>query len=308
MDTTQEMTGINTYESSFASVDFPDASEESMLGYSLENNYSIAINNALLKHVNEIKDKHQDITMSLEVIWKKRFREFLKVKNAKLIEFLSCKLKTHPLLNHSENFFQKFGQLNVNFNQQSMRDIVLDTIDASDISDNYDLNAVSMSYGYNSIPKYIEQTKFLMDRYKLVGEKILDKQSLLKVKLDSLDSIHKRLLGILGLTTNEHSNALMENIEKYVGKAYEDNTIDNDYNDIIECYREFMYLRDILRVIRPIDIIEKEPLCSICFEETITTAFVPCGHTFCGTCIKKQTLNCSICRGQIRDRVKLFFA
>jgi len=36
-------------------------------------------------------------------------------------------------------------------------------------------------------------------------------------------------------------------------------------------------------------------------------AIVPCGHTFCGGCAKKQNTNCYICRGQIRERIKLYF-
>ena len=56
-----------------------------------------------------------------------------------------------------------------------------------------------------------------------------------------------------------------------------------------------------------IELTEKEPLCSICFNEQIQYAIIPCGHTFCTTCIKRHVVNCSVCRGQIRDRVRVYF-
>jgi len=73
-------------------------------------------------------------------------------------------------------------------------------------------------------------------------------------------------------------------------------------------YSKFIYLKDILKTIRTIDLAEKEPLCSVCLCESVGYAFVPCGHTFCMTCIKRQSISCGICRTNIRDRVKLYFA
>ena len=46
--------------------------------------------------------------------------------------------------------------------------------------------------------------------------------------------------------------------------------------------------------------------CTICYNTTITHCCVPCGHTYCYDCINK-TNNCYICRGIIRNKIKLFF-
>ena len=45
--------------------------------------------------------------------------------------------------------------------------------------------------------------------------------------------------------------------------------------------------------------------CSICLDNTISHCCVPCGHTYCNDCIDK-TNNCYICRGIIRNKIKLF--
>jgi hypothetical protein len=296
-----ESDGINT----FASADFPDANETSLYEFSMafESNYSNAVNNAVFKHYNEIKEKQSTITESLPSSWKKKFREFLMTKNKKLLEFLSVKLKNHPVLGQTEQFIQQFGKKNLNINQQSIRDIVFDT--SNNIVDEY--NAVLLSKEMHSIDKYIEQTKFFMDEYKLSGEKILDKEDLIKRKLDSIDLIQAKLNGLLITPENEHYNELMEVSQKYLSKIYDENMIEDDYNTIMAEYKKFLYLRDIIKTIRVTDISEKEPLCSICFNESIQHAFVPCGHTFCGSCVKRQTSICAICRTNIRDRVKLYF-
>ena len=45
--------------------------------------------------------------------------------------------------------------------------------------------------------------------------------------------------------------------------------------------------------------------CTICYNTTINHCCVPCGHTYCYECINK-TNNCYICRGIIRNKIKLY--
>ena len=45
--------------------------------------------------------------------------------------------------------------------------------------------------------------------------------------------------------------------------------------------------------------------CSICLDNTISHCCVPCGHAYCYDYINK-TSNCYICRGIIRNKIKLF--
>ena len=273
-----ELGGL-TNSASFASADFPDANETSLYDHSMlfETNYSTAVNNAVFKQFSEIKEKQ---TESLTAQWKKKFKEFLMVKNKKLLEFLSVKLKSHPVLGPTENFIQTFGKKNLNINQQSIRDILFD-VSCNNIVEEYD--GICISKELLPIDKYMEQTKYFMEEYKLSGEKILDKEDLIKRKLDTIQLIQTKLNGLLVASENEH------------------------YNELMEEYKKFLYLRNIIKTIRVTEISEKEPLCSICFNDSVHHAFVPCGHTFCNTCVKRQTSMCAICRANIRDRVKLYF-
>jgi len=300
-----ELTGITIGNNSFGPADFPDASEISLENYSLseDSSYMTAVNNAVLKHYGEIKDK-QDSAIQLQKTWKKKYNEFLYTKNNKILEFLTCKLKRHPVIGKAEDFFQKFGKKNINFNQQSIRDIVLD-LSGENVLD--EINTLCISNNLLSLEKYTEQTRFILDNYKKVVDKILEKEQMLQHKLESLDTIKKKIHGVSSLSHNEHYEELMEISTKYIGKIFDDNTIEDDYNEMMDNYRKFIYYRDMLKTIRTLDLAEKEPLCSICFQDSISYAFVPCGHTFCANCIKKQAVNCSVCRGQIRERVRLYF-
>jgi|LakMenE22Apr09ns_1017241.scaffolds.fasta_scaffold00022_22 hypothetical protein len=51
--------------------------------------------------------------------------------------------------------------------------------------------------------------------------------------------------------------------------------------------------------------LEEKNKCSICFNNTISHCCNPCGHTYCTDCINK-TNNCYICRGIIRNKIKLY--
>jgi hypothetical protein len=281
----------------FASADFPDATETSLADYPIDS-YSTTLNNCVIQHLTEIKEK---IPVTQNTNWKKRMREFILTKNNKLLEFLTTRLEKHPVLGPVEVFFSKFSKP-THFNR-TIKEVSLDI--SANVLETIDNSCVEN--GYLPLNKYEEQTIFLMDQYKTITEKILDKEKLLKIKLLNLDSIQTKVNSLITLKRNEHYDALMENMEKYMELTFNDNSIEEDYNSIIEEYRKFLSLRNIIKTIRTIESTEKEPLCSICFDDTIQYAFSPCGHTYCSTCTKKQSLNCSICRGQIREIVKLYF-
>lgn len=289
----------------YAPANFPDASDTTPYEFSnsVDAPYSIAIANSITKHYSELKEKHP--VHIIEGQWKRKFREFLVTKNNKILEFLTCKLKNHPVLGPSEHFFQKFGKSSVNFNTQTIKDIVYDLSGQNGL-DEYD--ALSISKGFLSLEKYAMQTKDILDRYKECVDAILKSESKLKSKLEILDVVHTKLNGFSNISVNENYNPMMESIEKYLTQVFEDCKIEEDYNELIEHYRKFMYLRDIIRVIRSKESCEKEPLCNICFEDTISFAFVPCGHTYCSKCVKRQLSTCAVCRTQVRDRVRLYFS
>ena len=128
------------------------------------------------------------------------------------------------------------------------------------------------------------------------------------MKLDTLDSINKKVNGIMNLGENEHLETLYASTEKYLEKLFQQQEIEKDYNDIIETYNKFLYYKNIVKLIRFSEVTEKEPLCSICFDETVSFITVPCGHTFCSNCVLRQGTSCALCRCNIREKVKIYFS
>ena len=106
---------------------------------------------------------------------------------------------------------------------------------------------------------------------------------------------------------NRHYLIKYNDDNTFLNETYEDNNIEEDYKNIIELYRKFFHLRELIKTVRTVELSEKEPLCTICFNEQIQFAIVPCGHTYCSTCIKRHVLTCSVCRGNIRDRIRVYF-
>ena len=268
----------------------------------LESTYTTAVSNALAKNLLEVKEK-VPTNYTLTAIWKRRYREFLLNKNNKLLEFLTCKIKVHPVLGSAESFFQKFGKEKLNQNQQTIREIVFDLSGST--------NEIMNLCIENEIPtpeNYMKHSEFYLNLYKTTIDSILNKEDQLKLKLDNLDSIQKRLQTFSTLSQNEFYEPMLEVIEKYIGKIYEENDIEKTYKDIIELYRTFFCLRDIIHISNMTDSSEREPICTICFKDPVSFVFSPCGHTFCSNCVKKQLSNCGLCRSMIRDRIKIYFS
>ena len=289
----------------YASADFPDAELGRPLDFSFGEgiSYSLALTNAVSKHISEVRDKTSD---SVDIIWKKRFREFLVSKNEKLLEFLTVKLKNHPVLGKTEQFFQLFGANHRYFNSNTIQEIAFDL---SGTESNKDIvNALCLSSEFQTINKYVEQTQYLLNLYKESVDKILKKELELSIKLEQFDSVYTNLKGLSKLTVNDSYTPMMEGVQNYLEKLFEENQFEEIYNDIIESYRRFIVLRDVIQVIRKRESVESEPLCTICFTDKVSYTFSPCGHTFCIGCVKKQLHSCSICRSSIKERVKIYFS
>ena len=292
------MNALNDLHLQFASIDNSDTIETN-LDLTCDTSYSLALNSAMNIHLNELKGKE-----TVNSIWKKKFREFLLKKNNNILEFLTKKQKAHPCLSPCEAFFQKYGSKHCDFNK-TIKDTIID-LSSNDIES--EINAICISKEFQTLEKYVDQTKFFMEQYKLFGDKILDSEKLLKMKLDNLDSIQKKLNGVMGLGENEHLEELYKSTEKYLETVFNQLEIEDNYKEIIENYRKFSYYKNVVKLVRLSDAIEKEPLCSICFDDTVSYTVAPCGHTFCSNCVLRQGTSCALCRSTIREKVKIYFS
>jgi len=149
-------------------------------------------------------------------------------------------------------------------------------------------------------------TQYIYEQYRQAGEEILLQQGLLKAKLDKLDRLQGRLSGLFEIDVNEAHTQLLESVEAYLKKVFEENQVSVEYGALIAAYKRFITLRDTVQMMRS-SAVESEPLCSICLSDTVSYTMTPCGHTFCQTCVRRQGNSCPMCRTAIKERVRIYF-
>ena len=306
------MTSFSTgLEGVYSPADFDDADDLRPTGalFDIGGNgsttpYTTAINGIIGKQVSEIKGKIAT-TLSLPATWKKRLRTFMNTKNTELLDFLQLTLQSHPTLGKGESILRKFGNVSISPSHASIRDLVLD---ASGVDYIADINRLVEGLKAGApLQDCIAAVHMIFEQYREAGEKAIEQEAALKAKLDMLDKLQGKLAMVIDLDPTEKYEALLESTEAYVRTIFEKHQIKDTYNNFIEAYRRFITLRDVVLMFRTAQSNENEPICSVCINEQIVYAIVPCGHTCCSTCMLKQTGVCFFCRGAIRERQKLFF-
>jgi len=263
--------------------------------------YTLAMNNVVARHLYEVKQSTSTLTTSNQ--WKRRFREFMVTNTDDILEFAAKPLGKHPTLGPSEVLLRKFSRGNFVANHASLRDIAMD---ASGVDILSGIEQGLQQFEHN-IKGFQDQSRYLFDMFRGATEEIVRQNTVLSSRLAAFDKIQSQIIGLLQGEINEHFQPMAEATEIYLKKVFEDNKIEEVYKSLIEAYRKFFLLKDIVSFRRFVDTALDEPLCNICFQEQIQYTISPCGHTYCGTCIKKQMTQCYICRGNVRDRVRLFF-
>jgi hypothetical protein len=302
--------GNTTDITGFSPADFEDAEDTRPLEIQMDITgtgtlipYSQLVNNVLQRHTMEIKEKTLNPSPP-PANWKRRFREFMGAKNEDLVNFLKKPLDSGSALSRAEVFLQKFGRSDFSATHPSLQYTFLDisgTTFAKQIED--ELKTI----GPSTPKEILDQVRYLYDMYRVAGEECQKHESALKLRLDILDKTYQKIIGFCDLPVDEDTEKLAEAVQGYVKRTLEDNRIEESYKAAVEAYRRFAALKETIQFLRFTDLTEKEPLCSICLNESVTFALVPCGHTFCGTCMKRQSHSCYMCRATIRDRVKLYF-
>jgi hypothetical protein len=110
------------------------------------------------------------------------------------------------------------------------------------------------------------------------------------------------------LKQNTEFFPLLESIKVYLNSIYEDNKVEQSYNELVQLYKKLFFLRESMQFFWMFESAQREPLCAICFQDPVQYALSPCGHTFCNNCCKKQMMQCYICRNSVRERIKLYFS
>ena len=292
----------------YAPADFGDADEERPLSAyfdigttHISTPYTTSMNNVVARHLYEVKQVTAPTLTSNQ--WKRRFREFMLTHTNDILEFATKPIAKHPTLGPTELLLRKFSRTNFIVNHSTLRDVVLD-ISGADITTGINEGLKQFDH---TLKGFQEQSKYLFDLFRESTDEIVRLNTILLSRLAVFDKIQSQILGLLEGDVNEFFQPLAEATETYLKKVFEDNKIEEVYKSLIEAYRKFLLLKDIVSFRRLADTSLEEPLCNICFQEQIQYTLTPCGHTYCTTCIKKQMTQCYICRGIVKERIKLFF-
>jgi hypothetical protein len=317
-----DLGGIPTTAYEYSPADFADAEENSSFTFFNEGhpvpseisgrglplntvgseiNYSLLLNNTLERHTYEIREKVQTSPMTSNQ-WRRRFREFLTHRVKDLLEFAAKPLAKHPTLGPTEILLRKFGKPNFVANHHTLRDVALDSSGVNIIG----LIEEGLKQFPHTLKGFQEQTRYLFDMYRESADEIVRQDTILQSRLLTFDKVQIRVMALAELQVNAEYETMAAAAEAYLKRIFEENTLEPLYKALIEAYRKFLLLRDVVHLRRLGDSIEAQPLCNICFEESIQFAVTPCGHTYCSTCVRKQFTTCYVCRGAVKDRVKLF--
>jgi hypothetical protein len=264
--------------------------------------YTTATNNILASSIDGINTA---AVFPKNVDWKKRLREFLSKKNTELLDFLNLSVTSHPTLGKGDALLWKFNNRNILPHAGLVKKAVMD-ISGTDIFS--EIKAAVLEFRTeDSVADLKGTVQYIYDEYRKAGDTILKTQTTLKIKLEIFDKIQKNIVSLLELEPTCATNGLMKETESYLADIFEKHQIKSAYEELIGAYRRFIVLREFVQMFRVVQSNENEPLCPICLDNAVSYCINPCGHTLCEKCMKRQTVNCFMCRTHVDSTIKLYF-
>lgn len=297
----------------YASVSWENGDGESIPDFQLDTTvpgkFKSTISNILSKHCSEVKNASEEIIQPISNIPKKKLRELIQKHNNEVFSFMTRPDKTPHMIGLAETLFRRYGHevptIKGNSTASVLRDLNLD-ISMCNITSLFD-EGLKKQTDEGGLEDFLKQTRWMFTQYKNIGEEVLRLETNLYQKIDLLDKLNSRIPMITSLSNNEVLPELIETFTKYADSVYKSSQIEDSYKELVEAYKKWNICRQIISLHNNFKNETHDPQCAICLTDPVITAIVPCGHTFCGNCIKKQNTTCYICRGTIRERIKLYF-
>lgn len=270
--------------------------------------YSSSIQNIFARHCAEIRTQSETQIGSIHQISRKRLKDLIAIQNNELFKFLQKPDRTPHPNGIAEAIFRRYGHDIPSLNRTNTsisRDL---NVDASMNSVITEINTQLERHGGTTYNDLIQQLKWIFIQYRTIGEEILRIESILTQKTEVLDKLHQRMPMITSLSSNEVLPELLESFKKYLEQVFQDSKFEEYYIKLTELYKKWIVLREIIGLQQSIINDQNEPICSICIQDSVTHVIVPCGHTFCTGCSRKMNMVCYICRGNIREKIKLYLS
>ena len=258
------------------------------------------------RHLTEV---HSDVRPSQHSInWRKRLREMMMKQSEDLLTFLHKPATEHSILGPVETTLRRYA-IRHDVDPDSILTVrsVLSDISGS-VMIAAEINAEVARMGASTLPQLKSQVAALFEMYKTTGEQVLECENQIKLLLDKMTAIQSRVTIVMELQANDALPSVTDALEKYLEVAFRDLRIEDQYKSLLYLYQKHIALRETIQLFRAGSQTQSEPTCPICLQEPVTSAITPCGHTFCSGCARRMSTECYLCRGKIRERVKLFFS
>lgn len=296
----------------YAPADFPDSEDmrppESYLDSGSQTPatiYSTTVGNTLQRHFREARDRHSPV-VNYVANWKKRVRDIFIRGNESVLGFLTKPVSSHPTMSQVEQLIRRYSRIEIQHQpNQILKDVVSDLSGVDALG--FLVERLRQKESEDTLTNLTEQVKEIYEVYREIMDAIAEKDLMIKAKLVTLDKIQPRLVMLLDLGANESTEELQKQIEGYLTKVYEENNPEAEYKELLVLYKKLFVVRDIIQLLRLSSSPDREPICGICLNETVMYALVPCGHTYCEACVRRQSLQCFVCRQSASQRIKIFF-
>jgi hypothetical protein len=303
----------------YAPADFLDADETRPTGAHMEalggNNNPIQgiVQQSLSRNITEGMPPQSSPQLTSYSIhtnnWRKRLREMMIRQNETILTFLFKPSTDHPIVGPVQQALRRYA-IREDIDIASVRTFkqVLGDLSGNQLQQiNNEIEECLLKKGTSSLINLRAQVNALIELYKETGEKLLECENQLKLRLEKMDKVQRRVSTVIELQTNEAMPELVTSIENYLKVSFRDMSVEPYYKNLLYLYQKHISLREAIQVFKTGNQITNEPMCPICLGESVSMAIVPCGHTFCTTCARRMMHECGVCRGKIRDRMKLFF-
>jgi hypothetical protein len=180
-----------------------------------------------------------------------------------------------------------------------VRDLALDN-DCGDTA-----KALDAELGF-SVTRFADMQKQVNYAYTKAAVAVCDADERLEAKLRRIDAADSCVKDLLELEHTPELDAMKAPTQAYLESVYAAADIKTEYANMIAQYKRFATLKSLVSL----GSIQQTPAptCTICMTKEVTHVTLPCGHTYCDDCSRTQVTSCYICRVQVRDRVRLYFA
>ena len=265
-----------------------------------------AIKNLIVRHNQELQETIEAQVPRVGNCIKRSFRDFYIREATTIFDFLEKPVAGHPTIVQAYSILKRFGKGEYTGNKNKLRDLVLD-VNSTEI-----LQSIHMSLentiATNPFTHWTQQTRTIVEQWRQATAEYSAAEKHLQEHINVFDDIYKRVQIFLRLPPGEGYESMAISTEVYLHSMFEHHAIEKDYLELIKALKKIIILTDALSTIRQMVNASTEPLCSVCFQDPVSFACIPCGHTFCGGCGGRQVTTCYVCRGVIKEKIKIYFS